>query len=196
VSGRETPLGPLLPALLAAGLMLLAGVVALLLGQATLFPSLGPTAFVQVETPDNPAARPWNVVVGHAIGAAAGYIAVLLAGAAAAPSVLATSQVTTPRVLAAIIAVLLTLLVGSLAKASHPPAAATTLLVALGGFAEVPKGPIAIAIGVVIVAVAGELARRAVLAPDAPPDARSLGLPWASSATHAEGRERVPTGGR
>ena len=40
--------------LMAGGLMLLAGAVGVLAGQPWLFPSLGPTAFLQAETPGSP----------------------------------------------------------------------------------------------------------------------------------------------
>jgi CBS-domain-containing membrane protein len=179
---------------LASALVLLAGGVGLLLGMPTLFPSLGPTAFVQVETPEQPAARPWNVLVGHLCGAVAGYLAVAVTGAGAMPSVLATAELSAQRVAAAVLAIALTMLAGALLRANHPPAAATTLLIALGGFAEIPNGPEALAIGVVVIALAGELARRLVLPADAPAEARGFGVPWAQPASRTSGAAPAPGG--
>lgn len=141
-------------------LMLLVGAIGLALGQPLLFPSLGPTAFLQAETPELPAARFYNTVVAHAAGLAAGFLAVFIFGAQQAPSVLATQQLTPVRLWAAVLSIVLTLLAGYLLRASHPPAAATTLLVALGGFKPTLASVQTVAIGVLIVAIAGEALRR------------------------------------
>ena len=53
------------------------------------------------------------------------------------------------------------LLVQQLLKASHPPAAATALLIALGGFKLVPSDMLAIAVGVGLIVLIGEPLRRA-----------------------------------
>ena len=53
---------------------------ALLTGEPFIFPSLGPTAFLLFYTPTLPAASPRNTLCGHAIGAAAGYLALVLFG--------------------------------------------------------------------------------------------------------------------
>ena len=63
--------------LISIGLMAAA---ALVTGQPFVFPSLGPTAFLLFFTPMAPAASPRNTVVGHAIGAASGYLALALFG--------------------------------------------------------------------------------------------------------------------
>jgi CBS-domain-containing membrane protein len=97
-------------------------------------------------------------VVGHLVGLAAGFVGVFVLGAYSDPVVLVRHQLTWGRAGAAVIALALTLLVALLLKASHPPAGATTLLVALGAFkiADI----LTVVAGVLIVAVAGELARR------------------------------------
>lgn len=74
----------------AAGLMFIVGIIGLLAHQPWLFPSLGPTAFLQVETPQQPTARFYNTVIGHCLGLCAGYLSLALLGAAAAPAVLLT----------------------------------------------------------------------------------------------------------
>ncbi|MFC4453881.1 HPP family protein [Deinococcus sonorensis] len=154
---------------LAAGLLMLAaGLVGLGLQQPLLFPSLGPTAFLQAETPDQPSARPYNTLVGHLIGLLSGFLAVWLTHASSAPSVLSAHVLTAPRVWASVLAVILTLLGGLLLNASHPPAAATTLLVSLGGFPVSLHSAVTVMGGVLLVTLLGELLRQARLRQKAP----------------------------
>nr|WP_244977120.1 HPP family protein [Deinococcus humi] len=128
--------------------------------QPLLFPSLGPTAFLQTETPDQTSAQPYHVVIGHVVALLAGFLAVWVFGAADAPSVLATHDLTAPRVWASVLAVALTLLGGLLLRASHPPAAATTLLASLGGFPPTIKSATTVMGGVLLIALLGEGLRR------------------------------------
>src|SRR4051794_32265288 len=72
---------------LAGGLLVLAvGLLALAFGQPWLFPSLGPTVYLQAAQPQLPSSRFVNVVAGHLLGLAAGLGAVVLLGAAGEPS--------------------------------------------------------------------------------------------------------------
>lgn len=96
-----------------------------------IFPSLGPTAIMFFLTPRAIAARPRNVIGGHAIGIVCGYLGLVMTGLAAAPSIL-TDGVTLPRIFAASIALALTGAVMVIAKTPHSPAGATTLIIALG----------------------------------------------------------------
>lgn len=146
--------------LTSAGLMLIVGIVGLLANQPWLFPSLGPTAFLQVETPQQSGSKFYNTVIGHCLGLLAGYLSVAMLGAAEAPAVLLTHDLTAIRVWAAALAVGLNTLFGLLLKASHPPAAATTLLVALGGFEPKVSSILTVLAGVIIVATIGESLRR------------------------------------
>lgn len=141
-------------------LILLVGLLGLAAHQPWLFPSLGPTAFLQAELPKLPSSKFYNIVVGHLLGLGSGLLAVALFGANQAPSVLTTGALTTPRVWAAVLAVILNLFLVLLLKASHPPAAATTLLVALGGFKPTLHDVITVIMGVLIVATAGEILRQ------------------------------------
>ncbi|QGG96708.1 HPP family protein [Actinomarinicola tropica] len=105
--------------------------VALATGEPFVFPSLGPTAFLLFYTPMLPASSPRNTIVGHAIGAAAGYLSLVVFGLTDAAPALAT-EVTGGRVGAAALSLGLTSGAMVWAKVPHPPAGATTLIVSLG----------------------------------------------------------------
>lgn len=105
--------------------------VALVSHQPFIFPSLGPTAFLFFYTPLAPAASPRNAIVGHLIGAAAGWASLAVFGLLdAGPAVAA--GVTSARVGAAALSLGLTSGLMVLLRAPHPPAGATTLIVSLG----------------------------------------------------------------
>lgn len=146
--------------LVSGGLMLLVGSLGLIAHQPWLFPSLGPSVFLQAEQPDAPFAKFYHTLVGHLIGLCSGLLAVFLFHANTAPSVMGTGEITSARVAAAVLAVALNMLVGILLHASHPPAAATTLLVSLGGFKPTIHDILTIVIGVIIIAIVGEGFRR------------------------------------
>jgi hypothetical protein len=141
-----------------ATLMLVVGLLGWAVGRPWLFPALGPSAYLQAEMPAHPSARWYNTVVGHLVGLLAGFAAVVMVNAHG-PAVLTTHVLTLDRVLASVLAVGLTILVCLLLKASHPPAGATTLLVALGTFKTLEDG-LNVMAGVVIIAVIGELIRK------------------------------------
>jgi HPP family protein len=135
------------------------GVLALLAGQPWLLPSLGPTAYLLAQLPAQPSGRAYNVLAGHLLGLAAGIVAVWATGAVAAPIVLETGTLSGARVAAAVLAVALTVIATIALAASHPPAAATTLLVALGSL-RTPQDAVNVAIGAAIMAMAGAVLRR------------------------------------
>jgi CBS-domain-containing membrane protein len=108
-----------------------AGAIGIALKQPWLFPSLAPTLMVLAETPDEPAAHPRNVLVGHLVGIAAGLLALEATGLRSHPSAV-QEGLSTRRVVAACIAIAVTALVLQLVRCAHPPAGATTLIVALG----------------------------------------------------------------
>lgn len=111
----------------------LMSVLAVITGSPFIFPSLGPTAFLFFYTPTAPAASPRNTLIGHAIGAIAGYLSLMITGLTAAGPAL-SEGVTWPRVIAAALSLGLTAGVMVLLKAPHPPAGATTLIISLGIF--------------------------------------------------------------
>jgi CBS-domain-containing membrane protein len=141
--------------LIAIGVMSL---LALVTGEPFIFPSLGPTAFLLFYTPLLAAACPRNTLGGHAIGAAAGYLALVLFGLTNAPPALATS-VTGARVGAAALSLGLTSGLMVLARVPHPPAGATTLIVSLGIFHE-PRQLVILMIAVVLLVVQGFIINR------------------------------------
>lgn len=126
---------------------------AVLTGQALIFPSLGPTAFLLFYTPTVPAASPRNTVCGHAIGAAAGYLSLVVFGLTAAGPALATG-VTWSRVGAAAMSLGLTSGLMVWLRVPHPPAGATTLIVSLGILRE-PVQLLVLMLAVVLLVVQG-----------------------------------------
>ena len=105
--------------------------VALITGAPFIFPSLGPTAFLLFYTPMLPASSPRNTLIGHGIGAASGYLALVLFGLTNnAPALV--EGVAWNRVGAAALSLGLTSGLMVWTRSPHPPAGATTLIVSLG----------------------------------------------------------------
>lgn len=109
---------------------ILAG-VAMVTRAPFVFPSLGPTAFLFFFNPTGPTASPRNTIIGHAVGIACGYGALLTFGLAHALPAMATGM-DFPRVGAAALSLAATGAMMILLKAAHPPAGATTLIISLG----------------------------------------------------------------
>lgn len=104
---------------------------ALLAEDVFVFPSLGPTAFLFFYTPLAPAASPRNAICGHAIGAASGYLSLVLFGLTDhGPAT--EDGVNSARVFAAGLSLGLTSGLMVLCGTPHPPAGATTLIISLG----------------------------------------------------------------
>ena len=147
--------------LLAGAAMAIIGAFAWLANVPWLFPSLGPTIAIQAQAPDTVVARPWNVTVGHAVGAIVGFACVWLTGAVHQAPVNVAHQITLARLLAATLAITVSMAIQHALKADHPPAQATTLLIVVGALDATYWGALTIAIGVILVAVLGEGVRRA-----------------------------------
>lgn len=96
-----------------------------------IFPSLGPTAYLLYFAPQAPASTPRACMLGHAIALLCGYAALTVSGLVDRPPD-ANIQVELARVISAGLALGLTSFVLILADIDHPPAGATTLIVALG----------------------------------------------------------------
>jgi CBS-domain-containing membrane protein len=141
--------------LIAIGVM---AAVAWVTGEPFVFPSLGPTAFLLFYTPLLATASPRNTICGHAIGAAAGYLALVVFGLTDAAPALATS-VTGSRVGAAALSLGLTSGAMVWARVPHPPAGATTLIVSLGILRE-PEQLAVLMVAVVLLVVQGFVINR------------------------------------
>ena len=106
-----------------------------LLGELThspfVFPSLGPTAYLFFFTPLAEPSSPRNAILGHAVGLICGFFAFWVTGMHAFAQGPGTG-IFWPRILAAALAIALTATFMVLLSVAHPPAGATTLIVALG----------------------------------------------------------------
>lgn len=95
------------------------------------FPSLAPTVVLMFETPLRAQASPRNAVIGHWVGIAVGFGMLSGFGLATAGSVTEVGM-SPSRIGAAALAVAVTTLVLNGFGIPHPPAASSTLIVALG----------------------------------------------------------------
>lgn len=106
-----------------------------LLGELThspfVFPSLGPTAYLFFFSPLAEASSPRNAILGHAVGLICGYSAFWLTGMHTF-SQASFAGIFWPRVFSAALALSFTGAIMVWLSVSHPPAGATTLIVALG----------------------------------------------------------------
>jgi len=151
---------------LAAGLaVVVPGALAVWSHELVLFGSLGPTAALMVQDPGHPAADWYNAVVGHALALLAACSTVWLLGLADTPSIFEQHAVSWMRVSAAGLSLALAIALERLASVRHPPAASTTLLVALGSFKPTWHDAVTILIGVVAVTLAAELLKRVLWSP-------------------------------
>lgn len=135
------------------------GALAFFAHQPWLFPSLGPTIFLQAVTPDAPSAKVWNTIAGHAVGVCVGFAALFLFGAQTTPAAMSADAMSFARVAATALAVGATVTLQLALNAQHPPAAATTMLITLGGLGPSWNTVWAIAAGVVIVSAIGKIVR-------------------------------------
>ncbi len=142
------------PVVMASTMLLMLGLAAYFSRQPWLFPSLGPTAYLIARYPDLPVSRAYNSIAGHLVGMAGGFAGVAIFNAWQMP-VVPLHEVTIERVLAVTVAIGFTVLVNGLLRSGHPPAAATTILVASGTFSTV-RGAVAIAAGLVTVVIIGK----------------------------------------
>ncbi|MPZ24373.1 MAG: HPP family protein [Dehalococcoidia bacterium] len=110
-------------------------VIALATGEAFIFPSLGPTAFLFFFSPLAAAASPRNTLMGHGIAVAMGWLSLAVFGLTDAGTAIG-SDVELSRVFAAALSLGGTSGLMILARAPHPPAGATTLIISLGALTE------------------------------------------------------------
>jgi CBS domain-containing membrane protein len=104
---------------------------AMISGTPLIFPSLGPTAFLLFRNPMQPAASPRNTLCGHAIGILCGVASLWLMGLTHdVPTIV--ERVLAERVFCAALSLAATGALMVLLDVWHPPAGATTLIIALG----------------------------------------------------------------
>jgi CBS-domain-containing membrane protein len=139
------------------------GLWAYVVKEPLVFPSLGATAFLIFETPMAEIGTPRNTIVGHTVGILAGAVSLAIFGLLNAPS-LYVSGLTLGRVCAMALAVALTGGVLRLIRAAHPPAGATTIIVA-SGLLHTPRQMLDVLVGVVLLTIAGWLLNRAMGVP-------------------------------
>jgi hypothetical protein len=150
--------------LLEGGLILLMGGISLALGRPLLFASLGPTAYEQVEKPELPSAKLYNVVIGHWVALTCGFASLAIVNAWSAPNAMSVDHFVPIRVWACVIAVALTALFTLLLKAGQPAAYSTTLLITIGSMQRASDAW-AIALAVLILGFVGDPIRRLRLTP-------------------------------
>lgn len=141
----------------------LSGTWAWLVKEPLVFPSLGATAFLIFETPMAEVGTPRNTILGHFVGVAAGALSLAIFGLLNSPSVY-VSGVTFARVCAIALAVALTGGLLRVVRAAHPPAGATTIIVA-SGLLHTPRQMLDVLVGVVLLTIAGWLLNRALGVP-------------------------------
>lgn len=141
------------------GLILAVGAIGWAAHVPLLFASLGPTAYELVEKPNTPSARVYNIIVGHVVAMSAGFLSLWILNAWSSPKVAAAGFVSSPRLWAAVLAVVITTAATLVLRANQPAAPATSLLVSLG---SMQRGHDALAIiaGVLILTALGEPIRR------------------------------------
>lgn len=113
-----------------------------------IFPSLGPTAYLFFFEPMNKSSRPRHAILGHAVGLLCGYAAYIAMGRHAFAFV-ALGVVSWREVMAAALSLAATGAIIVLLRISHPPAAATALIVSLGILTK-PKYLVIIEVAVIL----------------------------------------------
>ncbi len=147
------------PAIAAGVLMLVVGLTAYFTSQPFLYPSLGPTAFLQAELPFHRSSRFRDTTLGHTIGVAAGLASVFVLDATGEPRLGSGSYMSPLRVGAAALTMTLVIVLEIVFKVSNPPSASTGLLFALGYFQPQIRDVVEVLAGVLFLAAFGALIR-------------------------------------
>lgn len=160
--GTRRTISILIRSLLGGLLVLITGGLGFITGNLWLFPSLGPSIFMLVESPHLKSSSLFDMTVGHLVGIICGYALAIITGAAYVPSPFVVGQLQLSHVVASCVAIALVILIHIHLKISHPPAIATTFLITLGSFKATWHDLSAIMIGITIIAVAGEITRQMI----------------------------------
>ncbi|WP_136592542.1 HPP family protein [Salinigranum halophilum] len=142
------------PSLYAGVLLTVVGLLAWATGRPFVFPSLGPSGYV-LATASSADATPRKVVGGHLLGLGAGLFTyhVLASGLLITSAVPAFSLAQLRLVASGVVAVVLTTAAMRRTGLVHPPACATTLIVALGLLSSPLEAGIVVVAVVVLVGV-------------------------------------------
>jgi hypothetical protein len=128
-----------------------------------LAPSLGSAVFTQLLHPEAASAKPFAILVGQVLGAAAGFAGVFLAGAGSLPPFMGGHRLLPARVSAIAMTSFLAAILQLASGALTPAGGATALVVAMGAEADNWTGAMHLAVGLLLVTALGEPARRLVL---------------------------------
>ncbi|MFH1746486.1 MAG: HPP family protein [Planctomycetota bacterium] len=143
--------------------IIMLGLFTWLAGLPLIFPALGPSAFILFSKPLSVAAAPRCVIMGHLIAMISGYIVWSLASLVyGAPITLAAGEL--PLACSASLALGLTCLLLVRLSCPHPPACASSLIVAMGGV-EGPVGLLMMLLAVVWLTFQAVAANRLVNVP-------------------------------
>ena len=136
-------------------LIAIVGILTWASGLPTLFPSLGPSAFVLAMFPESEASNPKRVIGSHILGVIAGFLAYHLF----AQGIVVTGQIPPFSAIgfrlaaSSVVAIVLTVASMLYFGIRHPPACATTLIVALGLLPTFFDGVVIIVAVVIVVGV-------------------------------------------
>jgi hypothetical protein len=125
--------------------------VSLVLREPFLFPSIGPTVIAVVSRPAMRQNRPVSIISAHYFGLAVAFALLFLFHLYGQPSTL-QEGFTQSRVLVVTLSIGITVIFEENTPLYHPPAAATTLLVALGVMAT-PTTLLSIVVGIALIAM-------------------------------------------
>ena len=165
--------------------MLISGGLAWWTDEPLLFPSLGATAFLLFETPMAEVSSPRNAVMGHYIGAAVAYFWLGVFNLIDLPTAIQVGF-TWQRWLAIALSLAFTGLFLRLLRAAHPPAGATTVIVALG-LLDNPEQMAILAAGVLVVVIPGGILNRLAGIPSP-----MWSKPWPGLRSYFGGRKGPP----
>lgn len=133
--------------------MSVSGLLAFLLGQPLVFPSLRPTVYLFFEAPMSEVASPRNTVLGHFIGVFVGLAMLWAFGLLGEPSA-AQAGTSLAYAAAGALSVAVTGALQLLTRTWHAPAGATTLIVSLGVLGTV-REVLVLVIGIVTLTATG-----------------------------------------
>lgn len=124
-------------------------------GLPALFPSLGPSAFVLATFPEGEASDPRRVIGSHVLGVVAGLLTYHLfaSGVVVTGQIVPFSAAGLRLAVSGAVAIVLTVTSMLHFGVRHPPACATTLIVALGLLPTLFQGVLIVAAVIVLVAV-------------------------------------------